>query len=199
MTNRQNHHFQIVENDYFVRSPSTMEDGMVLSGSTDGVIKLWSPDMKRFIKLFRKSPSFDCDHISNCDICSIKSTGGGRFVSVQSLGTTYTRIKKWNVYQSGESAVEELVLSRFFNSHKCMVLDSNAICSWAMGACNLWSLADGSLKKELRVNILHFVDLGIRLTDDGQQQRRWCNDRVGYQQLPSCYVVRAKTVYGEWL
>jgi len=53
-----------------------------------------------------------------------------------------------------------------------MVLDSNTICSWAMGACNLWSLADGSLKKELRVNsaLLHFVDLGIRLTNDGQQQ-----------------------------
>jgi len=76
-----------------------MEDGMVLSGSTDGVIKLWSPDMKRFIKSFRQSPSFDCDHISNYDICSIKSTGGGRFVSVQSLGTTDARIKKWNVYQ----------------------------------------------------------------------------------------------------
>jgi len=161
-----------------VTSLEVMEDGMVLSGSLDGIIKLWSPDMQRVVRSF-------CIWLSTpttFDIKFLKSVGEGCFVSA-SVDNHTIRAKHWSVSQSeycgGQDVV--IILKPKQSTKELRVLDSNTICTTDGNECQLWSLTDGSLKHVFRVNhaehtitktcnIEWLTDLGVRHADDGQRQ-----------------------------
>jgi len=164
-----------------VTSLEVMEDGMVLSGSLDGIIKLWSPDTQRVIRSFYMWLSTP----TTFDIKFLKSVGEGWFVSV-SVNQLTIRAKYWSVNQSEDCGAQDVVISLKPSqwTKELRVLDSNTMCVIDGGECQVWSLTDGSLKhvfgNTTKIRKIDWLaDLGIRHTYDGQQQHlvaAGCND-----------------------
>jgi len=152
-----------------VTALEVMEDGMVLSGALDGIIKLWSPDMQRVIRSFYLWLS---STPTNCDLSHLKSAGEGWFVSI-SVNPHTIRAKHWSVRQSEDDGHDVAIkLNRYQSTKEVLVVASNIICTIDGTWCQVWSLTDGSLKHEFRgiQKIGWLVDLGTNHTEDGKRQ-----------------------------
>jgi len=156
-----------------VTALEVMNDGMVLSGALDGIIKLWSPDMKRVIRSFTQWISTSVIY----DVRNLKSIGDGCFVAV---GVDYPniRVKNWSVRSALYGGAREVILKPNQSTKDLLILNSDTICTIDGNECQLWNLTYGSLKKVLRIDhtttrsydIEWSQDLGARHTDDGELQ-----------------------------
>lgn len=158
------------------------EDGTVLSGSIDGSINLWSPDMKWVLRSFSQSPWIDKP--INYKIKTLRIFGEGCFVSThQHFGGGSVRVAKWSVNEPTEPTLGEVFikLPKDQLMDQLMVLDHTTICTTDKNGCHLWSLINGSLKKVLEFcnsasklpttsEIEWICYLGISLTEDGHRR-----------------------------